>query len=106
VSVLEKARAAGIEPDAASAPTEPYTIEKILYRFEEVIREALTIRSPHVVATYLTELAGAFNAFYAQEMIADPQDPHAPYKAALADAVRITLKNGLWVLGIKAPERM
>lgn len=106
VSVLEKARAAGVEPDAASAPTEPYAIEKILYRFEEVIKEALTIRSPHVVATYLTELAGAFNAFYAQEMIADPQDPHTPYKAALADAVRITLKNGLWVLGIKAPERM
>jgi arginyl-tRNA synthetase len=106
VSVLEKAREAGVVPDTAETPAEPYMIEKILYRFEEVIREALAIRSPHVVATYLIEVAGAFNSFYATEKIADATDTYAPYKAALADAVRVTLKNGLWVLGIKAPEKM
>lgn len=106
VSVLEKAKNNGVFADTAYAPVEPYMIEKILYRFEEVIKEALTIRSPHVIATYLTELAGAFNSFYAEEKIADADDAYAPYKAALADAVRITLKNGLWVLGIQAPEKM
>lgn len=106
VSVLEKARDAGVSPDITETPADPYTIEKILYRFPEMIREALLVRSPHIVATYLTELAGAFNAFYAEEKIADAADTYAPYKAAIADAVRITLKNGLWVLGIKAPERM
>ena len=105
VSVLEKAREAGVD-NITQIPAEPYMIEKILYRFEEVVREALAIRSPHVVATYLIEVAGAFNSFYATEKIADATDPHAPYKAAIADAVRVTLKNGLWVLGIKAPERM
>jgi arginyl-tRNA synthetase len=106
MSVLEKAHAAGVVASTAVAPEVPYHVEKILYRFEEVIREALLIRSPHVIATYLIELAGAFNAFYAEEKIADTSDVNAPYKAALADAVRITLKNGLWVLGIKAPDRM
>jgi arginyl-tRNA synthetase len=106
MSVLEKARAGGVAPDTTHVPETPYMIEKILYRFEEVIQEALAARSPHIVATYLIELAGAFNTFYATEKIADQADTHAPYKAALADAVRITLKNGLWTLGIKAPDRM
>jgi arginyl-tRNA synthetase len=106
VSVLEKAKEAGVSPNTDHAPDEAYPIEKILYRFEEVIREALLMRSPHLITTYLTELAGAFNTFYAEEKIADASDHYAPYKAALADAVRITLKNGLWTLGIQAPERM
>jgi arginyl-tRNA synthetase len=106
VSVLAKAEEAGVSQNTDHAPEDAYLIEKTLYRFEEVIREALVVRSPHLITTYLTELAGAFNTFYAEEKIADASDPYAPYKAAVADAVRITLKNGLWALGIQAPERM
>lgn len=105
-SVLEKAEAAGVIADTKHTPEVPYVIEKILYRFEEVVREALDERAPHKVAVYLTELAGAFNTFYGEEKIADASDEHAPYKAAVARAVKVTLKNGLWTLGIKAPERM
>ena len=55
---------------------------------------------------YLTALASAFNAFYAHEQILDATDPYAPYKLALASAVKTTLHNGLHLLGIKAPEQM
>jgi len=106
VSVLAKAKEAGVLPNMDHMPEEAYAIEKILYRFKEVVCEALVARSPHLITTYLTELAGAFNTFYAEEKIADASDPYAPYKAAIADGVRITLKNGLWALGIHAPERM
>jgi arginyl-tRNA synthetase len=105
-SVLEKATAAGIVASTTVAPNEPYAVQKLLVRFPGVIESALHDRAPHKVAGYLTELAGAFNSFYAVEKIADPSDEYAPYKAAIAKAVAITLKNGLWVLGIKAPERM
>ncbi len=105
-SVLEKAAEAGIESSAKLPPQTAYAVEKLVYQFPEVIATALTERAPHKVATYLTELAGAFNSFYAVEKIADANDEYAPYKAAVANAVRVTLKNGLWVLGIKAPERM
>ena len=71
-----------------------------------MIEEALASRAPHKLTTYLTELAGEFNSFYAQEKIADVSDEFAPYKAAIANAVRQTLKNGLWTLGIKAPTQM
>ena len=96
----------GIIPGTAVAPVAPYLIEKILYRFPEVVQQAWDERAPHMIVGYLTELAAAFNAFYAHEKIADVTDEYAPYKAALADAVRLTLKNGLWTLGIQAPERL
>ncbi|MEM9336609.1 MAG: arginine--tRNA ligase [Patescibacteria group bacterium] len=106
ISVLEKAAQAGVDASTQLAPPQPYEIEKLLYRFPEVIEEALNERAPHNVTGFLTELAGAFNTFYAQEKIADATDKFAPYKAAVAGAVQQTLQNGLWALGIKAPDKM
>jgi arginyl-tRNA synthetase len=105
-SVLEKAVVVGVTPDTSHAPAQAFAVEKLIARFPSVIEAALAERAPHQVTQYLTALAGAFNSFYATEKIADPTDEFAPYKAAVADAVRLTLKNGLWALGIKAPERM
>jgi len=105
-SVLEKANEVGVLPNEGVQPPHSYEVEKLLYRFPECVEEALEKRTPHVVARYLTELAGAYNTFYAKERIADESDQYAPYKAALSEAVATTLKNGLWVLGIKAPDRM
>lgn len=105
-SVLEKAAAAGVQPSSDTAPAEAYALERLLYRWPEVTAAALAERAPHHVTRYLTDLAGAFNTFYATEKIADASDAYAPYKAALAQAVGQTLQNGLWVLGIEAPERM
>ena len=85
---------------------ETYEVERLVYQFPEVIEVALLERAPHKVTGYLTELASAFNAFYAHEKIADSSDTYAPYKIAVAEAVKTTLKNGLWVLGIKAPDKM
>ncbi len=106
VSVLLKAKEVGVRRDTVNTPIEPYAIEKLLYRFPEIVSDALIERAPHKIAVYLTELAGAFNTFYGNEKIADAGDVYAPYKVAVADAVRATLKNGLWTLGIKAPDAM
>lgn len=105
-SILVKAEGEGMKADTTNAPEVPYAIEKVLYQFEEVVVEAQRERAPHLLVTYLTALASEFNSFYAHEQIVDPSDPHAPYKLALASAVRTTLKNGLYLLGIPAPERM
>jgi arginyl-tRNA synthetase len=51
------------------------------------------------------EFASAFNRWYANEQILDGSSG-SPHKVALTDAVRSTLKNGLWLLGIPAPEKM
>ncbi|MCA9364316.1 MAG: arginine--tRNA ligase [Candidatus Moranbacteria bacterium] len=105
-SVLKKAQELEIKPSTQNAPKNPYELEKIIYQFPEVVKTALSERAPHKVTTFLTELASAFNTFYAKEKIADKSDQQAPYKIALAQAVAQTIKNGLWVLGISAPEKM
>lgn len=106
VSVLKKAEEAGLVGSTKLAPETPYEIERLIYQFPEVVAAALEERAPHKVTGFITELASAFNTFYAAEKISDPSDTYAPYKIALAMAVKNTLKNGLWVLGIKAPEVM
>lgn len=105
-SLLEKAATVGVTPNTAHVPEVLYPVERLVYRFPEVTRAALHERAPHLIATYLTELAGAFNSFYATEKIAAPDDVYAPYKAAVAASVKATLQNGLFALGITAPERM
>ncbi len=107
-SVLDKAKAVGIEPGLKGEviESEAFEVEKLLYRFPEVVEEAFEAREPHQVAIFLTELASSFNSFYANEKIADEADTSAPYKCLLALAVKQTLKNGLWLMAIKAPERM
>ena len=105
-SIGEKAREAGIETSVKNAPEVPYEIEKHIYQFPEIILKAQNERAPHHLVVYLTELASAFNTFYAHEKIVDATDEYAPYKLALTNATKIILKNGLFLLGMKAPDRM
>lgn len=82
-------------------------LERTLYRFPEVVERAGKEYSPHYLVTYLTELAGTFNSFYAQNKIIDPENPEiSTYRLALTKSVSIVLTNGLHLLGIKVPERM
>jgi arginyl-tRNA synthetase len=77
----------------------------LLVRFPAIAERSAREYAPHHVTQYLIELAGAFNSWYAQEHILDGT-PAAAHKVALAQAVGVTLKRGLWLLGIPAPEKM
>jgi arginyl-tRNA synthetase len=105
-SILNKAKEAGMTPSTSVLADVPYELEKVVYQFPEVVRKAQNERAPHLLVTYLTALASAFNAFYAHEQIVDAKDANAPFKLALASAVGTTLRNGLHILGMSAPERM
>jgi len=91
------------DADAVS-PEAPYDLEKLLYRFPEVVAKAQEKYEPHHVTQYLTEIASEFNSFYAKEKILGGE--YEGYKLLLVEAVAMTLENGLWILGIPAPERM
>jgi len=107
-SILRKAKEEKVKKVAwkQSFQAETTHLEKILYRFPEVVERAGEEYSPHYIATYLTELASSFNNFYGQGKIVDITDPGSAYKVALTEAFSIVLKNGLNLLGIQAPERM
>jgi arginyl-tRNA synthetase len=103
-AILAKASEAGIFAKAEVAP-EPNTVSRLLVRFPSVAERAAREYAPHHIAQYLLELAAAFNSWYAQEQILDGS-VHAGNKVAITAAVGNTIKNGLWLLGISAPERM
>ena len=105
-SVLEKAKGEGIKASAKKVVTETSELERLLYRFPEIVERAGKEYSPHYIASYLIELAGSFNSFYAKHKIVDKEDETSPYKVALTTAFSATMKNGLNLLGIQVPERM
>ncbi len=104
-SVLEKAKHERASPSTELAPKEATTLERLLYRLPEVVERARSENEPHHVTTYLVDIASEWNRWYGDEKILDGS-LEAPYKLALAEAVHHTLQNGLWLLGIQAPQRM
>ena len=108
-SVLERANVSRLNLDMSKVPFDTWEtteLERYLYRFEEVSARAGREYAPHHLVTYLTELASLFNGFYAKEKIIDEADIASPYKIALTQSVSIVLKNGLYLLGIKVPNKM
>jgi len=106
VSLLEKGKAKNIEISKENPIKETLPIERLLMQFPEVVERAVREYRPHHVATYLHNLASIFNTFYNDVPIVKAGDPSSAYKLFVVNALRQTLANGLYLLGIKAPEKM
>ena len=81
-------------------------LEKMISRFPAVVEKAGNAYEPHHLTIYLTELASAFNAYYAQHTIVNKEDVFSPYRVAITKAFAITMKQGMWLLGIPVLEKM
>ncbi len=103
-AIMEKAKEVGVEGKFDSEK-EASELARLVYRFYETVVHAQEELEPHIVANYLITVASAFNSWYAKEQILDGT-PAAAHKVALTDITRLTLKNGLWLLGIPAPEKV
>ncbi|MDP2668850.1 MAG: arginine--tRNA ligase [bacterium] len=78
----------------------------ILY-FPEIIEDALEDYMPNILANYLYELAQLANNFYHSHQVLQEEDKwKQQFRIALIKAFTETLKNGLNLLGISAPEKM
>ena len=82
--------------------------------------------APNLLCNYLFDLAQKFNLFYQKHQILSPvilnevknpnrtkeilrsaqDDNNQAFRLALTEAVGQIIKNGLYLLGIQAPERM
>ncbi len=87
----------------SSAPARTL-LERLLLHFPDALERSARELEPHYVTTYITELAAAFNSWYASERIIGGSNPESG--VILAQAVEQTLSKGLQVLGIPAPEEM
>ncbi|KKB36489.1 arginine--tRNA ligase [Bacillus thermotolerans] len=75
--------------------------------FPQAIAEAAEKRIPHRMTNYVQELSAAFHSFYNAEKVLDAENkPLSEARLALIQAVQVTLKNALQLIGVSAPEKM
>lgn len=89
---------------SADHPEDPGELERLIFHFPEEVERAIREYAPQRIVAYLNELAQTFNAYYASNRIIG-SDAEA-YRLTLTAATRTVLKNGLYLLGIGAPDTM
>lgn len=104
-SVLHKADVENITLAVTADDFEITNLEKMLYRFPEVVERAGEDFAPQLVTTYITELAGVFNSWYGNHVIVSGED-NSPYRVALTKAFTHVMQNGLSILAIPVPSKM
>lgn len=112
-SIFRQAGEQGYQPgtsdlasvDALTEEAEVDLIKKISEFPEEVAGTAASL-GPHRLTRYLIDLAGMFHSYYNAHrvLVDDPAVRNA--RLVLAKAVGITVRRGLELLGLSAPERM
>jgi arginyl-tRNA synthetase len=108
---------AGIAMEDASSTLAAANLAPLTSAYEEALLRRLSAfpaelagaardLAPHIVTTYLRELAAEFHSYYNAErfLVDDPETKGA--RLALVAAAGQTIKNGLSVLGISAPDKM
>lgn len=79
---------------------------RILNKFPEVVIDAGRKHEPAVVTRYIIDVAQAFNKFYHDYSILVEDEELQKARLALVYACKQTIKNGLKLIGVAAPERM
>jgi len=85
----------------------------LLHKFPETVVSAADNFEPYYIGAYLLDLAGAFNKVYQRKdesgrtdkIISDDAELTAA-RMALVKAVQVVIQEGLYLMGIEAPEEM
>lgn len=112
-SILNQGKSSDLNPVAADSELlsrliepEEITLLKTISSFPAAIESSALELAPHKAIFYLMELAGQFHSYYNKHKVITEDKQLSEARMRLIHAVRLTLKNGLTILGIKAPESM
>jgi arginyl-tRNA synthetase len=94
------------DPTVLAHPSETAAVKQ-LARLPEAVREAGARYAPFVVAEWCYEMARALSGFYRDCSVLKAETPELrAARLYLVAATAQALKNGMTLLGLKAPERM
>ena len=108
-SVLEKA---GYVPEFKDIKIEKLDDEysqaiiKLIYNFEETLKQAADKNEPSILARYLIDLSKAFSAFYNENKIICEDKDLQNARVYLSFSAGKVLKQGANLLGIQMPDKM
>lgn len=93
---------------AAVLPVEVHSEDRALVRklgeYREIVELATQSLEPHHICNYLFELAQEFNRYYEKNHVVGSE--HEAHRAGLVNVYADTLRAGLMILGIAAPDKM
>lgn len=114
-SIFEQAGRSGLLPDGVgvgNAPVERLELAEELelvrkvIQFDEILEESVKELEPHRIVFYLLELAGEFHRYYNRHRVLTDDLDLTRARLSLAQIIQKTIRRGLAILGVEAPEKM
>jgi arginyl-tRNA synthetase len=112
-SLFAKAAEAGVsaaEPDGASLAlldTEyDMDVLRLLDQYPDYVESAARTQSPHLISSYLQELASTLHRYYTNCHVLSADPGVASARLMLLGCVAAVVRDGLGLLGVSAPESM
>ena len=112
-SIMKKAEQEGIKIDKNEKVNlhlldkeEEIELIKKLSSLKEVVRKSALTWKPHLLTTYLYDLASLFHKYYTVHRVITEDKELTKARLLLIDCTRIVLFNTFKILGISAPESM
>ena len=109
-SVLRKAQWDPAKQEAIdmSLLTDEYSQEilKLIENFPKRVEEACQKWEPYMITRYTVALATAFNKFYHENSIMNAEENVRKARLKLTYVVTQVIKQGLYLIGVQAPEKM
>jgi arginyl-tRNA synthetase len=85
---------------------EELALLKMLAAWPELVESAALDLEPHRVIFFMQEMAAQFHSYYNKQRIISEDLALSRARLWLAEGLRIILRNGLNLIGVKAPESM
>ena len=82
------------------------SVESKLAQFGEVLNNVSDKGTPHILCTYLYDVAGLFSSFYENCPVIQSEEPVQSSRLMMCDVTAKALAQGLDLLGIEHPEQM
>jgi arginyl-tRNA synthetase len=109
-SIFRTAAERGLKADGADVGllTDEAELDlvRLILRFPELVEEIRDKHNVHLLTGYGLELAGAFHAFYKGNRVVGDDEAKSKARLRLVEAVGLTLRQTLGLLGVSAPESM
>jgi arginyl-tRNA synthetase len=107
-SVLRKAEGVDRSNPDFAVLSDPYSqdVVRLIEQFPDILKSAVNRSEPSMVTRFSVDLAQAFNKFYYENKVMVDEPGTRAARLLLTHAVRQTLKQALYLIGVEAPERM
>ena len=85
---------------------EEFVMIKKILAFTEIVEKSAELLEVHRIAFYLQDLVGTFHRYYSRNRIVSEDHALSFARLFLMNCLRVTIRNGLSIMGVSAPERM